>query len=67
MFPEGSCFDVVDEADGAEIQVLGAESLHGGCFCDIARIGRGRVRAFGGYWIGLGNSRTILCAAKYIR
>ena len=66
VFPEGPCFDVVDESDGAEIHVLGAESLDGRCFGDIAWIGRARVRAFGGHWIGFGNSRAVLCAAKYI-
>ena len=66
MFPEGTAFDIVDEADGREVHVCFAFAVDCHGFHYVARFWGGGERAFGGDVGRCVDCRGKLGGAEYV-
>ena len=64
MLPKRPLFDIVDEADGAEVHVLVPVLFDGGDFGDIRGVRGIGKRSFGGGSVGGGDGGAVLGAAE---
>lgn len=67
VLPEGAPFHVMDETDGAEVQVLVPLPVDGGEFGHVGGVGRVRTGAFDGCWVVRGDGGAVLGAAEDVR
>ena len=64
MFPERPLFDIVNEADGAEVHVLVPAPFDGGDFGDVRGVRGVGKGSFDGGFVGGGDAGAILGAAE---
>ena len=64
MFPKRPLFDIVDEADGAEVHVLVPAPFDGGDFGDVRGVGGVGKGSFDGGVVGGGDGGAVLGAAE---
>ena len=64
VLPEGSLFDIMDEADGVEVHILVPLRLDGGRFGDVGGVRCVGAGAFDGCLVAGGDGGAVLSAAK---